>query len=128
LRGCWILPNLFIDEDADDDDSSSHRVGGPSDGSIWATFTPLFAVVRSGTSNAPATPLATPPPDDRLMQFGLINFLILLVIGIVVCWQLGVFEGENVPSFVAKQQDLASLFGGRLLSAPPPPEPANATV
>jgi len=53
------------------------------------------------------------------VQFGMINFAVILVVGLFLCRELGVFKGENVPDFLVSQKDLYFHFP----SLAPPPDP-----
>lgn len=138
FRGIWLFPNLFDDnqtfagsfmpifgkgdpiiiyEDSDEEyneylrkkskkkDSKDGKGGESSDGK---------KVIRKKAGEA----------DDETpkWQFGLINILIIFGVGGLWCLQMGFFDGENVPDFVAKRDDLQYYFKG--LAAP---EPVNAT-
>ena len=59
---------------------------------------------------------------DPSFQFGWLNVVIIFGVGAICCIKLGLFDGENVPDFVAKRDDLEYYFKG--LAAP---EPANDT-
>eukprot|EP00967_Tisochrysis_lutea_P014582 scaffold16409_cov30-Tisochrysis_lutea.AAC.2 len=138
FRGIWLFPNLFDDnqtfagsfmpifgkgdpiiiyEDSDEEyneylrkkskkkDSKDGKSGDSNDGK---------KVVRKKASEA--------EDDAPKWQFGLINIIIIFGIGALWCLQMGFFDGENVPDFVAKRDDLQYYFKG--LAAP---EPTNDT-
>ena len=62
-------------------------------------------------------------PPEPSFQFGWINIMIIFGIGAIVCVKLGLFDGDNVPDFVAKRDDLEYYF--KSLAAPEPPPDAN---
>ena len=66
-----------------------------------------------------AARLASPRPD----RFGMVNIFIIFGLGGLWCMSMGFFDGENVPDFVAKRDDLQYYFKG--LAAP---EVANETA
>ena len=59
-------------------------------------------------------------------QFGWINVLLIFGIGAIFCVKLGLFEGDNVPDFVAKRDDLQYYFKSLAAPEEPPPQ-GNAT-
>ena len=60
--------------------------------------------------------------EEPAFQFGLINILLIFGAGAIGCLKLGFFDGENVPDFVAKRDDLEYYF--KTLA---PPEMPNKT-
>ena len=81
----------------------------------------------SGNSSDAKEKLPKSDPKDRpsepSFQFGWINIVIIFGLGALVCIKLGLFDGDNVPDFVAKRDDLEYYF--KSLAAPEPP--ANDT-
>jgi hypothetical protein len=61
-------------------------------------------------------------PPESSFQFGWINVVLIFGLGAIVCVKMGLFDGENVPDFVAKRDDLEYYFKSLA-----PPEPANDT-
>merc|ERR1719198_1733955 len=59
---------------------------------------------------------------EPAFQFGFINIVLIFGIGAIFCFKLGLFEGDNVPDFVAKRDDLEYYFKSLA-----PPEPVNDT-
>ena len=49
-------------------------------------------------------------------QFGWINVMLIFGVGAICCVKLGLFDGDNVPDFVAKRDDLEYYF--KSLAAP----------
>lgn len=62
-------------------------------------------------------------PPEPAFQFGWINVMLIFGVGAIACVKLGLFDGENVPDFIAKRDDLQYYF--KSLAAPEPPP--NAT-
>ena len=56
---------------------------------------------------------------DVSFQFGWINIVLIFGIGAIFCIKLGLFDGDNVPDFVAKRDDLQYYF--KTLAAPEMP-------
>jgi len=61
-------------------------------------------------------------PPESAFQFGWINVMLIFGLGAIACVKMGLFDGENVPDFVAKRDDLEYYFKSLA-----PPEPANDT-
>ena len=57
--------------------------------------------------------------DDSSFQFGWINVMLIFGLGAIVCVKMGLFDGDNVPDFVAKRDDLEYYF--QSLAAPEMP-------
>ena len=57
--------------------------------------------------------------DEPSWQFGWVNVAIIFGIGALGCIKLGFFDGDNVPDFVAKRDDLEYYF--KSLAAPEMP-------
>eukprot|EP00823_Brevimastigomonas_motovehiculus_P005791 TRINITY_DN4376_c0_g1_i1.p1 TRINITY_DN4376_c0_g1~~TRINITY_DN4376_c0_g1_i1.p1 ORF type:complete len:430 (-),score=98.26 TRINITY_DN4376_c0_g1_i1:20-1309(-) len=49
-------------------------------------------------------------------QFGWANLLLIIGVGVLVCYSIGVFQPENIPNFVASQNDLKMY--SRMLAPP----------
>ena len=62
-------------------------------------------------------------PPEPSFQFGWINVMLIFGLGAIACVKMGLFDGDNVPDFVAKRDDLEYYF--KSLAAP---EPANDTA
>mmetsp|Transcript_20118 Transcript_20118/g.50391 ORF Transcript_20118/g.50391 Transcript_20118/m.50391 type:complete len:302 (-) Transcript_20118:307-1212(-) len=140
FRGIWLFPNLFDDnqtfagsfmpimgkaepivvaDDYDSDDDDLRRIrpkkkDGATDAPADATASPL---------EAPKKVRRAPVEDDPSWKFGLLNIGVLGVIGLIACWNMGFFDGDNVPDFVAKHDDLVYYYPSL-----PPPEVLNATM
>jgi len=125
FRGIWLFPNLFDDNqtfagsfmpimgkaepvvvadeyDSDDDELRRIRKKKKDDGDSSADGDDS-AAADSGNKKRRAD-------EDPAFQFGLINIAFLGVIGVIACWNMGFFDGENVPDFVAKHDDLTYYF------------------
>lgn len=48
--------------------------------------------------------------EEKAFQFGWINVILIFGLGALLCVKLGFFEGDNVPDFVAKRDDLEYYF------------------
>mmetsp|Transcript_13430 Transcript_13430/g.39614 ORF Transcript_13430/g.39614 Transcript_13430/m.39614 type:complete len:353 (-) Transcript_13430:226-1284(-) len=120
FRGIWLFPNLFDDNqtfagsfmpimgraepvvvadeyDSDDDDLRRVRTKKKDDGDA--------AGAAAGKGGAKKR-----PEEEPAFQFGLVNAALLFGVGLVCCWNMGFFDGENVPDFVAKHEDLTYYF------------------
>jgi len=137
FRGIWLFPNLFDDnqtfagsfmpimgkgdpiiiyEDSDEEYNEymrkkSKKKGDDSKGEETKNGK---RVVRKKESEA---------TDEPSWQFGMVNIFIIFGLGGLWCMSMGFFDGENVPDFVAKRDDLQYYFKG--LAAP---EVANETA
>ena len=65
-----------------------------------------------------------PKRDESAFQFGWINVLLIFGLGAIICVKLGLFDGDNVPDFVAKRDDLEYYF--KSLAAPEVPNTTDA--
>merc|ERR1712194_348911 len=59
--------------------------------------------------------------DEKSFQFGWLNVVLIFGLGGLACLKMGFFEGDNVPDFVAKTDDLQYYFKSLA-----PPEEASA--
>jgi len=136
FRGIWLFPNLFddnqtfagsfmpvfgkgdpvqVEEDSDEEywehmRKKKKKSGDDSEGKDGAT---PEKKKKSDGADKPAEPA---------FQFGWINVMLIFGLGAIVCVKMGLFDGDNVPDFVAKRDDLEYYF--KSLAAP---EPANDT-
>jgi len=139
FRGIWLFPNLFddnqtfagsfmpvfgkgdpvmVDEDSDEEyweyqrkkaaKSKKDSSGGDTSGGDSKE-----EKKKKGKENK---------DDEPAWQFGWINVLIIFGVGALGCVKMGFFDGENVPDFVAKRDDLEYYFKSLA-----PPEPVNDT-
>merc|ERR1712194_909007 len=60
-------------------------------------------------------------PPEKSFQFGWLNVVLIFGLGGLACLKMGFFEGDNVPDFVAKTDDLQYYFKSLA-----PPEEASA--
>jgi len=129
FRGIWLFPNLFddnqtfagsfqpifgkgdpvlVDEDSDDEYWEFQRKLKKKKGDSE----------KDGKSEdekkKPKEKVEKPP--EPTFQFGFINIIIIFGIGAIMCLKMGLFEGDNVPDFVAKRDDLEYYF--KTLAAP----------
>jgi len=135
FRGIWLFPNLFddnqtfagsfqpifgkgdpvvVEEDSDEEyweamrkkkkkgDSESDKDGDKS---------------PEKKTKKPTSGSGEPKPESSF-QFGWINVMIIFGVGALCCIKMGLFDGDNVPDFVAKRDDLEYYFK----SLAPPPE------
>jgi len=136
FRGIWLFPNLF-----DDNQSFAGSFmplfgkGDPvgveedSDDEYWEFQRKLKK--KKGDSEKDAAKSEdekkgkkekAPKKDEPAFQFGLINIMLIFGVGAMFCFKYGLFDGDNVPDFVAKRDDLEYYF--KTLA---PPEPVNDT-
>jgi len=140
FRGIWLFPNLFDDnqtfaasfmpvfgkgdpiieeEDSDEeyweqvrkkkkkDDVAKAADGKAADGDVKPKSDPKPKSEPKEKAPEPA------------FQFGWINVILIFGVGAIACVKLGLFDGDNVPDFVAKRDDLQYYF--KSLAAPEPP-------
>jgi len=135
FRGIWLFPNLFddnqtfagsfmpvfgkgdpvvVEEDSDDEyweyQRKKHKKKESSGGEEKEEEPKKK---KSGKEEKHHHPM---------WQFGWINVMIIFGIGALGCVKLGFFDGENVPDFVAKRDDLEYYFKSLA-----PPEQKNQT-
>jgi len=137
FRGIWLFPNLFDDnqtfagsfvpvfgkgdpiveeEDSDDEYYASLRKKKKSDSK---------GDDKGDDDEKPKKAKSDPKekPPEPAFQFGWINVILIFGVGAIACVKMGLFDGDNVPDFVAKRDDLQYYF--KSLAAPEPPP--NAT-
>jgi len=135
FRGIWLFPNLFddnqtfagsfmpvfgkgdpvvVEEDSDDEyweyQRKKHKKKESSGGEEKEEEPKKK---KSGKEEK---------KEEPMWQFGWINVMIIFGIGALGCVKLGFFDGENVPDFVAKRDDLEYYFKSLA-----PPEQKNET-
>merc|ERR1711920_762222 len=105
FRGIWLFPNLFDDNQTFAGSfmpvfgkGDPIMVEEDSDDEYWEYQRKKKKSSREEKKEEPA------------WQFGWINVLIIFGIGAIGCVKLGFFDGENVPDFVAKRDDLEYYF------------------
>ena len=141
FRGIWLFPNLF-----DDNQTFAGSFmpifgkGDPvvveedSDEEYWEAMRKKKKKADSSddgkSSDAkPDSPEkkkkpksdGEPKPPESSFQFGWINVVLIFGVGALCCIKMGLFDGDNVPDFVAKRDDLEYYFP-RLAAAPPEAE------
>jgi len=134
FRGIWLFPNLFDDnqtfagsfmpifgkgdpiviEEDSDEEYWEHMRKKKKDKSEDGKEPKVVYKKKSEQDK-------DKPPEGNF-QFGWINVMLIFGLGAIVCVKLGLFDGDNVPDFVAKRDDLEYYF--KSLAAP---EPANDT-
>jgi len=137
FRGIWLFPNLFDDNQTFAGSfmpimgrADPVYVEEDSDEEHWAN---LAKKKKKKEDEAAAKGEAVPTPEkkksepkdkpaEKNFQFGWMNVFLIFGIGALACFKAGFFDGENVPDFVAKHDDLQYYF--KSLAAP---EPENAT-
>jgi len=137
FRGIWLFPNLFDDNQTFA--GSFMPIMGKADpvyveedsDEEYREF--LAKKMKKKEADAAAKGEAPSPekrpksdpkekPSEKAWQFGWINVLLIFGIGAIGCLKMGFFEGDNVPDFVAKTDDLQYYFKSLA-----PPEPENTT-
>jgi len=139
FRGIWLFPNLFddnqtfagsfmpvfgkgdpvlVDEDSDEEywehmRKKKKKSGDDSEKEGEAKEEKKKKKASDGPDK----------PAESAFQFGWINVVLIFGLGAIVCVKMGLFDGDNVPDFVAKRDDLEYYF--KSLAAP---EPANDTT
>lgn len=136
FRGIWLFPNLFddnqtfagsfmpvfgkgdpvvVEEDSDEEywehmrkkkaGKKDSKEGDSTDGKEGKE-----KKAKSETKDKAAEPN---------FQFGWINVVLIFGLGAIVCIKAGLFDGDNVPDFIAKRDDLEYYF--QSLAAPEVP-------
>jgi len=138
FRGIWLFPNLFddnqtfagsfmpvfgkgdpvvVDEDSDEEyweNKNKKKKNSKNDDAPEKDKPPAEKRPKSDAKDKPPEPA---------FQFGWINVMLIFGLGALACIKMGLFDGDNVPDFVAKRDDLEYYF--KSLAAPEPP--ANDT-
>jgi len=104
FRGQWLFPNLLND-----------------DVPFFEAFKPLFGRGVEDTKDDKTNKDGPAPTWD----FGILNALVILGLGIGFCWSIGMFESKSIPDFVVNQKDLYSQFP---MLAPPDYDPNADTA
>jgi len=129
FRGIWLFPNLFDDNQtfagsfmpvfgkgdpvaADEDSDEEYmeyqrRKNKKKESSGGEKKEEEAPKKKSGKEEK---------KDEPAWQFGWINVMLIFGIGALGCVKMGFFDGENVPDFVAKRDDLEYYF--KSLAAP----------
>jgi len=137
FRGIWLFPNLFddnqtfagsfmpvfgkgdpvvIEEDSDEEYwEHMRKKKKKSEGDEGKEGAPVVKKKSSGGDGE--------KPPEPAFQFGWINVMLIFGLGAIACIKMGLFDGENVPDFVAKRDDLEYYFKSLA-----PPEPVNDTA
>jgi len=136
FRGIWLFPNLFddnqtfsgsfmpvfgkgdpvvVEEDSDEEYWEHMRKKKKSKSEDDKDDGKKVVKKRSESDKD--------KPPESSFQFGWINVMLIFGLGAIFCVKLGLFDGDNVPDFVAKRDDLEYYF--KSLAAPEPP--ANDT-
>lgn len=137
FRGIWLFPNLFddnqtfagsfmpvfgkgdpvvVEEDSDEEywehmRKKKKKDSSQGDDSKEGETKEKKKKPESGSGDVKR--------DDSSFQFGWINVMLIFGLGAIVCVKMGLFDGDNVPDFVAKRDDLEYYF--QSLAAPEMP-------
>jgi len=135
FRGVWLFPNLFDDNQTFSGSfmpifgkGDPVEVEEDSDEEYWEFQRKLKKKKSDSEKDKPKSEDEKKPKkklekkEEPAFQFGWINIMLIFGIGAIACVKLGLFDGENVPDFVAKRDDLEYYF--KSLAAPEMP---NAT-
>jgi len=137
FRGIWLFPNLFDDNQTFAGSfmpimgkADPVYVEEDSDEEYWAHMAKKKkkkeeeAAAKGEVPSPDKKPKSQPKerPPEKTFQFGWINVVLIFGLGALACLKMGFFEGENVPDFVAKTDDLQYYFKSLA-----PPEPENTT-
>jgi translocation protein SEC62 len=136
FRGIWLFPNLFDDnqtfagsfqpimgradpvyvEEDSDEEYRAHMAKKKKKKEDDAA--------AKGEAVTPEKKKSQPKdgPPEKSFQFGWLNVVLIFGLGALACLKMGFFEGDNVPDFVAKTDDLQYYFKSLA-----PPEEANTT-
>ena len=136
FRGIWLFPNLFDDNQTFA--GSFQPIMGRAD-PVYVEedsdeeYRAHMAKKKKKEDDAAAKGEAASPekkpksqskdgPPEKSFQFGWLNVVLIFGLGALACLKMGFFEGDNVPDFVAKTDDLQYYFKSLA-----PPEEVNAT-
>jgi translocation protein SEC62 len=138
FRGIWLFPNLFDDNQTFAGSfmpimgrADPVYVEEDSDEEYWEHMRKKKKKKEeeAAAKGEPPSPEKKPKsdkskekPPERSFQFGWINVVLIFGIGALACLKMGFFDGDNVPDFVAKHDDLQYYFKSLA-----PPEPENTT-
>jgi len=134
FRGIWLFPNLFDDNQTFAGSfmpifgkGEPALVDEDSDEEYWEFQRKLKK--KKGDSEKDKSEDDKKKPKEKAekkeepaFQFGLINIMLIFGVGAIMCLKFGLFDGDNVPDFVAKRDDLEYYFKSLA-----PPEPVNDT-
>ena len=142
FRGVWLFPNLFDDNQTFAGSfmpvfgkGDTIVVEEDSDEEYWEHMRAKKKKKDDKEGKEGATPdkdaakVARPKSEPKekapepSWQFGWINVMLIFGVGALACMKCGLFDGDNVPDFVAKPDDLQYYFK----SLAPPEEAPNAT-
>jgi len=114
FRGIWLFPNLFDDNQTFA--GSFMPIMGRAEPVVVADEydsddDELRRIRKKKTDEEPNKEGAKRAQDQEpAFQFGLINAIVLFGVGLIACWNMGFFDGDNVPDFVARHEDLTFYF------------------
>jgi len=126
FRGLWLFPNLFLD-DTDLLDAFTPIFGRGIDTSV-----PISKKKKKETSEGTVSKdkmeanksADTNPSENKqnnepegYYHFGLINLAIIIFLGVIICYQMGIFDRDNIPNFVASPNDLKGGYSALLLGS-----------
>lgn len=127
FRGIWLFPNLFDDNQTFAGSfmpifgkGEPVLVEEDSDEEYWNYMRKKASKKKDkegsekenskDSSETPKKKEKTKREDEPTFQFGWVNVVIIFGIGALGCIKLGFFDGDNVPDFVAKRDDLEYYF------------------
>jgi len=137
FRGIWLFPNLFDDNQTFAGSfmpvfgkGDPVLVDEDSDEEYWEYQRKKASKKKESSGGDASSEKEAKPKKSKedkekepTWQFGWINVVIIFGIGAIACLKMGFFDGENVPDFVAKRDDLEFYFKSLA-----PPETANDTA
>ena len=139
FRGIWLFPNLFddnqtfagsfmpvfgkgdpvvVEEDSDEEYWARVNKKKKKDSKDGKEGEDKGDSEKKKSSKEPKE-----KGPEPAFQFGWINVALIFGLGALACIKMGLFDGDNVPDFIAKRDDLEYYF--KSLAAP---EPANDTA
>ena len=136
FRGIWLFPNLFDDNQTfagsfqpimgradpvyvEEDSDEEYRAHMASKKKKKEDAAVAKGEVASPEKKPKSQSKDGPP--EKSFQFGWLNVVLIFGLGGLACLKMGFFEGDNVPDFVAKTDDLQYYFKSLA-----PPEEASA--
>ncbi len=117
VRDIWLLPN-FLDDDADFEELLTPLFGRGTKVERARNLKRMKEEAEradklraEGKTVAETSQAAQAPAKCSGLQFGIVNLVVILVLGLCLCFHFGMFKGENIPEFLAKKVEVNDRDG-----------------